>query len=174
METVFRLCHEIEYINEENADWKKEYNSRILGVYSTKEKAEEALKLYKTLPGFKDTHDDCFCIGEYNLNKRQNGDWLEGFVTMIYEDFKSKEELIEYLNHGEKAGFDYNDTNYFIYLEKGKTVVEKLNDYKNRKFYDSPIEALNYEINGKKIVDILPDMPVVTRIYIKELDGVLC
>ena len=53
-----------------------EYNElKTLGVYSSKEKAEEVILDYKKLPGFKDFLDG-FCITEYEIDKKY---WTEGF-----------------------------------------------------------------------------------------------
>lgn len=52
------------------------YNElKTLGVYSSKEKAEEVILDYKKLPGFKDFLDG-FCITEYEIDKKY---WTEGF-----------------------------------------------------------------------------------------------
>ena len=52
------------------------YNElKTLGVYSSKEKAEEVILDYKKLPGFKDFLDG-FCITEYEIDKKY---WIEGF-----------------------------------------------------------------------------------------------
>ena len=48
---------------------------RTLGIYSSKEKAEEVILDYKKLPGFKDFLDG-FCITEYEIDKKY---WTEGF-----------------------------------------------------------------------------------------------
>ena len=48
---------------------------RTLGIYSSKEKAEEVILDYKKLPGFKDFLDG-FCITEYEIDKKY---WIEGF-----------------------------------------------------------------------------------------------
>lgn len=72
MQKVYILQHEYEvyegdYIYDEAKD---------LGVFSNWQKAEEALKEYKKLPGFRN-HPNGFSIDEYELNKRH---WVEGFV----------------------------------------------------------------------------------------------
>lgn len=48
-----------------------------IAVYSTKEKAEEALAKFKLHPKFRD-HPDGFYLNEYKLNECE---WQEGFFT---------------------------------------------------------------------------------------------
>ena len=48
---------------------------RFLGVYSTKEAADEAIRRMKSLPGFAD-EQDCFFIDELTVDKVG---WTEGF-----------------------------------------------------------------------------------------------
>jgi len=70
MTTVFNLCHE--YVMENGEDEVKE-----LGVYSSREKAQEAITRYWSLPGFRD-HPDGFKIYESELDQDQA--WTDGFV----------------------------------------------------------------------------------------------
>jgi hypothetical protein len=74
MKTVFLLEHTFE----DGDDKIKSWDTKTLGIYSTREKAELAIQFFKTLPGFKDYPDDCFCIDEYELDKNE---WGEGFVA---------------------------------------------------------------------------------------------
>ncbi|MEU4426794.1 hypothetical protein AB0F81_39750 [Actinoplanes sp. NPDC024001] len=50
---------------------------KILGVYSTEQKAEERLVRARELPGFRD-EPDCFLIAPYTLDEDR---WTEGFAT---------------------------------------------------------------------------------------------
>jgi hypothetical protein len=52
---------------------------KTLGIYESREKAEKAISEYKLLPGFNEYDDECFYIGEYELNA---GSWLEGFIQV--------------------------------------------------------------------------------------------
>lgn len=65
---VYLLQHSYEVDNEYD-------ETKILGIFSDKQKAEEALAEYKQLPGFKDKPND-FYIDEYELDKKN---WIEGF-----------------------------------------------------------------------------------------------
>src|ERR1051325_8199517 len=52
--------------------------SKMLGVYSTRERAEEAIERLKVQPGFVD-YPTGFEIDPYNLDEDE---WEEGFVTV--------------------------------------------------------------------------------------------
>jgi hypothetical protein len=52
--------------------------SKLTGVYSTKQKAEEAQAQLSTQPGFKD-YPNCFEIVDHTLDRTS---WTEGFVTV--------------------------------------------------------------------------------------------
>lgn len=49
----------------------------MIGVYSSKEKAEEVVGKYKKLPGFR-YYQDGFNIDEYVVDR---DNWTEGFIT---------------------------------------------------------------------------------------------
>lgn len=68
MTSVFLLTHSYEIDDEETV--------KIIGIYSSKEKAENTIEKYKNLPGFKD-YPDSFCISEYEIDE---DNWVEGFM----------------------------------------------------------------------------------------------
>ncbi len=70
MTIVYHLWHE--YVMENGEDEVKE-----LGLYSSRENAQEAITRYWSLPGFRD-HPDGFKIYESELDR--DGAWTEGFV----------------------------------------------------------------------------------------------
>ena len=71
---VYYLVHRYRYgKNNEHVEGKR------IGMYSTRELAEEARVRYATLPGFKDFPLDCFYIGAYTLDV--DAGWWEGFVS---------------------------------------------------------------------------------------------
>ena len=51
---------------------------KLIGVYSTQGKAEETVKIYQKLPGFKDHEAECFYIDEFEVDKDC---WREGFCS---------------------------------------------------------------------------------------------
>lgn len=55
---------------------KEDEDVKLLGVFSSKEKAKKVLNSHKLLPGFKDNIEG-FLIDEYILDKSE---WNEGFV----------------------------------------------------------------------------------------------
>jgi len=118
MKSVFFLQHSYDYIK---GDLTIEH-TKILGIFSTREKAEAAIEFYKTLPGFKDFSDDCFYLDEYELNKKV---WDEGFITS--EGFEEREEPktpeeIEYVKSCLKERIREKQ-------EELKKLQEKLNKY---------------------------------------------
>lgn len=50
---------------------------KTLGIYTSSEEAENAIKSYKKLDGFRNYSDECFCIDKFELNK---GEWTDGFT----------------------------------------------------------------------------------------------
>ncbi|SEG51830.1 hypothetical protein [Paenibacillus sp. UNC499MF] len=68
MKTVFLLQHSYE-VNE------IEY-TKVIGIYSTRDKAQDVINTYKELPGFKEYPED-FYIDEYHMDKNE---WEEGFL----------------------------------------------------------------------------------------------
>lgn len=53
---------------------------KVLGIYSTHEKAAAQIRKFKTLPGFKE-YPAGFCISPYRLDHAM---WAEGFFTYTY------------------------------------------------------------------------------------------
>lgn len=52
---------------------------KFIGVYSSRQKAQEAVARLVELPGFADTPDG-FHIDEYRID---NDQWVEGYATVI-------------------------------------------------------------------------------------------
>ncbi len=50
--------------------------TKIIGIYSSRSKAKEAVEKYKQIKGFKDYPDD-FYIASYEVDKDH---WCEGFI----------------------------------------------------------------------------------------------
>ena len=79
MKTVFILQHSYELDNYDE--------TKLIGVYSTKEQAELAINRLKEMNGFK-YYPDAFEISEYELDKDH---WIEGFATMTSIQVKRKD-----------------------------------------------------------------------------------
>ena len=71
MNRVYLLQHT--YLCGEDDEYEE---TKIIGIFDSKEKAQDKIKDYVKLPGFKDFTDECFSIDEYQLNV---GEWSEGF-----------------------------------------------------------------------------------------------
>ncbi len=72
MKSVYLLQHTYFYGNNDEYE-----ETKIIGIFDSKAKAQETIIKYSELPGFKDFSDECFSIDEYHLNV---GEWPEGFV----------------------------------------------------------------------------------------------
>ena len=72
---VYLLQHSYEY--EIYEDIKAE-ETKIIGIYSSREKAEEVKEKSKMKKGFCRFSDDCFYIDAYEVNQ---DNWTDGFVT---------------------------------------------------------------------------------------------
>lgn len=55
---------------------------KILGAYSTEQKAQDRLVRARELPGFRD-EPDCFLVDQYTLDEDR---WTEGFVTVPLDE----------------------------------------------------------------------------------------
>ena len=75
MKKVFILQHSYELPD------TGEKETRFIGVYSSKEKAEKAIERLSKQPGFKEFPDH-FYIDEYGIDQ---DNWSEGFVPETYE-----------------------------------------------------------------------------------------
>jgi hypothetical protein len=53
-------------------------DSKLIGVYSSRENAQKAKKRIKILPGFNDSPNS-FVIDKYELDK---DNWTEGFIKV--------------------------------------------------------------------------------------------
>jgi hypothetical protein len=74
MEFVYLVQHSYEV--GENGEFDE---VKLIGVYSTQEKAEEVVERYKEIPGFKN-YLNGFHIGEHEINK---DNWNEGFISWL-------------------------------------------------------------------------------------------
>jgi hypothetical protein len=63
-----------------------EEDAKLIGVYSTREKAEEARHRVASQPGFRE-HPDGFQVSDYRLDQDH---WTEGYVTETHSDIAQK------------------------------------------------------------------------------------
>lgn len=52
--------------------------TKLLGIFSSRQEAEAAIKGYTDLPGFR-IHPEDFCIDEFELDEKH---WAEGFEDL--------------------------------------------------------------------------------------------
>ena len=71
MKEVFIVHHTRE--DEDGCEYVK-----LIGVYSSQERAERVVESYKSLPGFCDCVEG-FSISEYEVDRNN---WTEGFVNL--------------------------------------------------------------------------------------------
>ena len=72
MTTVYLLWHEYEEDDDDG-------DEKLIGVYSTEEKAKQAAEALKDQPGFKDWPQG-FNVYSCTLDETS---WVEGFVTIL-------------------------------------------------------------------------------------------
>jgi len=75
---VYVLWH----IHELHDDYGLHDEEKLIGIYSTEEKAAEAIEAHKDLEGFRDYPVECFEIHEAVVDR---SNWNEGFTTVHYQ-----------------------------------------------------------------------------------------
>lgn len=85
MTGVYLLYHQFEFRDPRLEDL--EDRAKLIGVYSDRTAAEQAIERVKNLPGFRD-YPDGFVIDEYVLNE---DNWSEGFVTVYGSSDRSSQ-----------------------------------------------------------------------------------
>ncbi|GHU57119.1 hypothetical protein AGMMS49975_21940 [Clostridia bacterium] len=70
---VYDLSHAYEY----GIDFEDDI--RLIGIYSSKQAAEDSLERHFCLKGFNEHSRDCFVIDKYVVDK--DACWLDGFVS---------------------------------------------------------------------------------------------
>jgi hypothetical protein len=77
MKYIYLIQHSYEV--GEDGDYDE---TKIIGVYSSEEKAKQVMQEYILLPGFKDHPIECFYIGKHEIDKEE---WAEGFIRIPRE-----------------------------------------------------------------------------------------
>ena len=95
---VYVLWH----VYELDDDYGLHDEEKLIGIFSTREKAAEAIEAHKDLEGFRDYPVECFEIHEAVVNRSS---WNEGFTTVRYS---------------EERGSDRKE----ITLEKAKSIAD--------------------------------------------------
>ena len=73
--------YELWHVYEPEDDCGYHDEEKLIGIYSTREKAEEAISSHKDLEGFRDLPQKCFEIHESELDRSR---WNDGFTTIRY------------------------------------------------------------------------------------------
>lgn len=66
------------YLLQHSYFWNDVEETKIIGVYSSRENAEKVVECYKFLPGFSDYKDE-FVIDEYIVDENN---WEDGFEAI--------------------------------------------------------------------------------------------
>jgi len=109
MDKVYLLQHSYEVIYE-GASFDE---TKLIGIYSSREKAEEVVERYKKITGFNKYPSSCFYIADYELDQ---DNWTEGFVGSdeIREDFEILTSCFnEWLNIMKTPEESWEDDNYY-------------------------------------------------------------
>ena len=85
---VYVLWH----VYEQSDDFGEHDEEKLIGIYSTEEKARDAIQSHKDLEGFKDLPLECFEIHEYELDRSS---WDDEMVKQI-EVYGGKNENRSY------------------------------------------------------------------------------
>ena len=72
MKAVYLLQHSYSY-----GKYAEHEETKIIGIYSSREKAEVVVDKYKSLPGFNNYDVSCFYIDQYILD---DSTWQDGFI----------------------------------------------------------------------------------------------
>ncbi len=62
-------------------DYGAHDDEKLIGIYSTIEKAKKSIEEHKNLKGYRDLPIECFEITEREIDK---SDWVDGFVTIRF------------------------------------------------------------------------------------------
>lgn len=123
-EKRYLLQHYYEYGEEE------EYEEiKTLGIYSSREKASEAIERYFKLKGFRDYPKDCFYISEFPVD--EDYQWWDGFVSTdeIEQDFEKLTSLFNcWLGIDKPPRDSWEDDDYYNRLCEVHEIVYRIDD----------------------------------------------
>ena len=85
---------------------------------------------------------------------------------MNYDNnFFDDRDLVDCLNRGCEVEFLYNNKKYSItHTNEGVSIIEFYNE-DSQKTYSTAENALKYEIDGKCLKDIIPEMKIIDRSF---------
>jgi uncharacterized protein (DUF952 family) len=106
-----------------------DYEEKLLGSYSSRAKAQQAIERYKKLPGFR-RHPGSFVIFESPLD--QDAAWIEGFFTanphtpLIFKIVPRREWAAE---SGDYHGSAHDKADGFLHFSTAAQLPETLRRY---------------------------------------------
>jgi len=151
MDKVYLLQHSYEVIYE-GVSFDE---TKTIGIYSSKEKAEEVVQRYKCISGFDKYPLSCFYIDGYELNQ---DNWKEGFVKG-YEITEELENLTlcfnEWLHIKKDPDESWEDDNYYIALCAVRNEAYRAKSPEELAAHISQIWSLYYSDSPRTIEDCL-------------------
>jgi hypothetical protein len=107
-------------------------DAKLLGIYSSKERAEEHLQQARTLPGFR-RYPDGFTVDEYEVDESA---WTDGFASFRSgkwladpEPGERKVELYEAIDVWRRTTAGLKRYRCFRIVETGRFVVQSVDVY---------------------------------------------
>ncbi len=85
---------------------------------------------------------------------------------MKYDNnFLDERDLVDSLNRGCEVEFLYNDKKFSItHTDEGISIIEFYNEDSEKTYADAE-KALEYEIDGKTLREIIPEMKITDRSF---------
>lgn len=92
-------------------------------------------------------------------------DKKRGLFMKYDNNFNNVHDLVDCLNRGCEVEFLYNNKKYSItHIDEGISVMEFYNE-DSEKTYSDAKKVLEYEIDGKLLKDIIPEMKIIDRSF---------
>ena len=133
---VYLLKHSYDYEIYEDINVT---NIKLIGIYSSRQNAEEVKERYKRKKGFNRHPEKCFLINEYIVNEDH---WMEGFVT--WENTKRRVRYDIPKKMGKKP-----------FKESGSKETLKDNEvYLLEHYYEYDTNVLDIKIDFIKVIGI--------------------
>jgi len=148
---VYLLQHSYEVVYE-GASFDE---TKVLGIYSTREEAEAAVERYKGITGFNKYPLSCFHIDDYELNQDH---WTEGFVGSdeIAEDFEILTSCFnEWLNIRKTPEESWEDETYYNALHDVNREVYYMDYPVQLAAHISRVWSVRFQKNPKSVKECL-------------------
>ena len=81
-------------------------------------------------------------------------------------NFSCEKDMVDCLNRGCEVEFLFHEKKYSItHLEDGKILISEFYHLGSEKIYTDASQALEYEIDGKSLKEIIPEMKIIDRSF---------